>query len=490
MFLPRLRSAFLRTTLCGALLSALAACGGGGGQTPPPTQSPPPAVEKASVTVLFTDAPSDAFDQIFVTITSIALLGGDGPQVLFEGEETIDLLQLESFSDLFAVADDIEPGSYDKIRLRVTDLELVRLDEDGNVAESFRPDLPANGKIDLNPRGSFDIAPGENLLMQIDLDARRSIHVVGTGNGRFRFRPVVFVEVLTGASDGKKVRINGVVTAIDADNQRFEVCQRHPASSDQVAIDNDSTDRHCVTVAADDGTGVFDSDGIEASFALLMVDDAVSVIGTFAMAGDQLDDARTLIADVVMLGPPGTFQRIKGTALGAVDAVNRFDFEIGRGQGFASGSVIAVWMQPASGIVDKDGEDVGADLIQADVPARVDGVIALDNVAGNELRAAFVVLDLSSDTDMGGPDEIELSGELLGIDAAAGQLTLATGAGDRCIAVGDQTRYFQITTDSDGTQTDAIELADLTAGSTAEVFGLEGDGGCFVAAVVIVAAAG
>ena len=63
------------------------------------------------------------------------LVGKDGQVTLFEGEQTLDLLQLADFSELFAVSDQVPPGTYSKIRLQVSDLVLrdTDRDEDDNI---------------------------------------------------------------------------------------------------------------------------------------------------------------------------------------------------------------------------------------------------------------------------------------------------------------------------------------------------------------------
>ena len=49
-----------------------------------------------STSVFLTDAPSDDFDRILITIESIQLIGGGTFVTLFSGSETIDLLDLEN----------------------------------------------------------------------------------------------------------------------------------------------------------------------------------------------------------------------------------------------------------------------------------------------------------------------------------------------------------------------------------------------------------
>ena len=70
---------------------------------------------------------------------------------IFSGRETIDLKQLENFSNLFVHADRVPARQYSKIRMRVARIRLVKNagQPDEDVIDA---DVPANGKIDLLPR--------------------------------------------------------------------------------------------------------------------------------------------------------------------------------------------------------------------------------------------------------------------------------------------------------------------------------------------------
>jgi hypothetical protein len=154
-------------------------CGGGGG-------SASSSAGTGTASVFLTDAPSDDFDEILVTITAVELLGADGPIVIFRGRETVDLKELEDFSDLFVYAEKVPVGRYSKIRMRVERVVLVKDDDETDV------DPPADGHIDLVPKGPFEIREGVHLVIEIDMDAKKSIHISGNGK-KYNFRPVVFM---------------------------------------------------------------------------------------------------------------------------------------------------------------------------------------------------------------------------------------------------------------------------------------------------------
>ena len=84
------------------------------------------------VSLLITDAPTDDFDQVNLTVESISFLGeGDGHEtIVFDESRTVDLLALQNYSDLLVTAV-IPVGTYDKIRLHVSQVELVTFVDGG-----------------------------------------------------------------------------------------------------------------------------------------------------------------------------------------------------------------------------------------------------------------------------------------------------------------------------------------------------------------------
>ncbi len=198
------------------------------------------------VSLLLTDAPTDTFDQINVTLESISFLceddsddtddevnalddgldGDDDDQscnevVLFEETRVINLLALQSFSELLSTTT-IAAGEYSKIRLHVSRVELVWLGTDGEADRSEDAKLSSN-KIDLNPRGSFNVTDGSHLIIQLDMDAEKSILVVEAGKStKYIFRPVVFVSI-EGEEDLKLVILDGKVLA--KTDTGFQLCK-------------------------------------------------------------------------------------------------------------------------------------------------------------------------------------------------------------------------------------------------------------------------
>jgi hypothetical protein len=500
MLPSNIRFHFTRYVSLCALL-ALGACSGGGGMDGNATNPTPMPTGQATVGVLLTDAPGASFSEANATITGITLMGGGSPQTIFSGSNTIDLFKLDSSSDLFALSSTVAPGSFNKIRLTLSDLELVRRDDAGNVVERVHPHLPGNGKIDLNLRDSMNAASGDTLLLELDFDMQKSIQIVTTGSGRVNFRPVIFVRLLQKSLNGRLARVAGTVGTIDAMAQTFDLCdlvRNVPAmtSTTRSSSGDDHMGDHCVAVAFDDQTSVFGADGAPLTFADLKEGDQVTAIGRISKdeqgednsgmggssGGDQGDhhDLR-LDAVVVEVGPPGTFARVKGSIKTAVDAATqRFDLGVDAGQGFAPDTVLSTLLQDGTRIFDRKGTELATDAIVVDLAARVDGVLALSSTEADTLKSSLIVIDTEAPNT-----ETVLHGDVLTLDAASSSLTMTTDAGDRCVHVKDDTAIFLITvTDADFSSERGM-FADLVAGNHLDVFGTENADGCVDAAAVI-----
>lgn len=553
--------------LAAVLFAATAACSGGGSggmATTTPVQMPGsgmpgttgPTVSSATVHVLLTDAHGSDWDRAIATITSIELVGDGGTATLFSGSKKIDLLRLPDFFELFS-ASDIAPGSFDKIRLQVSSLDLIKLDDHGTEVQRVAADLVGGGKIDIVPQNaSFTVGDGATLFLQIDFDMAKTFETaVQTDDGHIRLRPVVFVSIGSRAPSQRLTRIFGDVDSVDAAAQSFVLCQTALAAEhdeDNGADDgNDvTTERaHCVTVEADDATGVFDANGLPVTFADVAAGDELLAIGRLRdrdvnddaqqgatgmtkdgvaatmddggdNGGDEHDgsgggdhsgdgngddgsgggddgtnvdggttprhdaeDPDDFVLEAITVELGRNFKRFAGTAQTAVSG-DRFDFELGDGQGFATGTVVPAQLAASTRVFSTDGSELDMLSIQPDTRALVDGVISLDQSQDPSLlQAALIVVDTG-----GAQSEQMLSGTVTSVDAAAGTLQLLAGDTDRCVdaAAAD---IFVVSNDG-GFSSRRASLGDLVADQRADVFGRDSAGGCFSATAILAEAAG
>lgn len=459
-------SALLLTVLCVATV----ACGGGG------STSGAVAVNggTGTVVVVVTDGPVDPseFSHIFVTFTGITLLGDDGQVRIFDGNETVDLRDVEDTSTLLSVGRDVPEGDYEKIRLDVAEIELVSA-HDGS--SSF-PKLPP--KIDLNPRGGFHVEDGELVLVEVDMDAGKSIHIVETGNGGLRFRPVIFVDVLTGADDGKLVLLEGEVEQVGAAG--FLLCDTHSVSREESGVramarrSGDDDEDFCVDVRVAGDTTFFDENGDPADLGDVDTGDHASVLGHFAPAGESL----RFDAEVVMLGDD--VLGLDGEVASEVGADDRFDLELDPGQGIVTDDgLLAVALQAGTRLFTRAGDELDPDDLAVGDPARALGVLALSSSDDDVLKAAAVVVDVED-------DEAQLEGEIVDVQSGGARIVVDADGGSECVDVPGSADVFAITSDSGSAHVDAIDRSQLREGDVVSVFGEPGGGACLESDTVIV----
>ena len=508
-----MRSLTTRPFLLGGIYALVAlvvvACGGGSGGSSAVSGG------TGSVAIAMTDGAAEDFDEINVSVVKIELLSDSGRVTIYEGNKTFNLLDLADKAELFAIRDGVPAGSYSKIRLTLTEIELVKKDAEGNVIETAYPKLPGNGKLDLNPRGDFTVYSGETLVVQIDMDANKSIHIVGTGSGKYQFRPVVFVDVITEAPFGKLVRLHGVIDDINRDDREFKLCD----TDVPVRLRDDEEDyqtRGCIQVDVVRTTSIFDADGQPARFRDLVEGEEATVYGRFRReddshdrdedddngidaasqddapngndddTDDDRDDARNddrnhhemddleLVAEIIELGVEGTFQQLDGVAESIVDADDRFTMSIDPAQGFVAGSEVAVQLQRGTKIINRQGEALDAGAIEPGVQMMVDGVLDI-SVEPDVLFAALIVID----TDAARLDK--LTGTLGANPDGSCGFNLATDSGDRSIRYDAGTRAY-VVSDSGS---DQVAVDALPDGAVTDVYGEEAIDGCFDAETII-----
>lgn len=437
-----------RLLLLAGFLS-VAACGGGGTTAEAPAAIPP-AETTGIVGLLFTDKPTDEFSAIKLNVVEAILIGGDeGQQMLFQGSEPIDLLDLTNFNEP-VIFGEVKTGTYTKLRLFIDDLELVPADG----GPSIFPSLPANGKIDLLDQDGFTVLPERTLLIEIDMDANKSIKITGAGNGRkYNFRPVVKVDIMDGGERGKLARVEGIAREIFTD----------PAGS--FLLCDIETPDSCIDVTTDMNSSIFDDMGLPTDFTTLMVNDPVVVIGSY-----NVDSGVVLEAEIVEIG--GNAEQVKG---GVVSNPVDDTFLV-----FTNDDMdLVVELQTGTKYFDVDGEiNVNAVVIGTNV--EIEGVkpAKADPADPDLIRAALVFVEAD--------DDEQISGTIIDpLDAATRSfgLTLAEG-GDTCVRVNTDADIVFV--DEAASEVTMGSIDDLAVGQTVDLFGMTAVDECFDANEVIV----
>ena len=469
------------------LVLLVGACGGGSGDTAnnQPTGS-------GSVALLFTDAPDPVFDEINVTITRIVLISDDdAPTELFSGEKIINLLDLENHADLFSYTGNIPAKTYSKIRLHVSNVELVRKDTDGNIIETITPKLPGNGKIDLNPRGAFEVLPDQTLTLEIDVDARKSIHIHQLGNGGYIFRPVIFIKRLADGVDGKFIRMEGEITDLDTTEQSFRLCKTSVTHQELESDTNggspvsthlEGDSKWCPLVHIADATVLYGPDGEPLLVEELVENSTAMVFGRFSH-NDGDNEKPVLNALTVLVGPASTFTAYEGTAASIVDNIgSRFDLDLAAGQGIVNDNPLPVQLQPGAVILSTKGDVLDTSAIEVGKSIKVIGLLRLSDTEPDFIKAVLVFVD----TDVA---DIKLSGTISTINLALDGFTLISDSdGDRCVTLTGDTNIFLISEDNGSFTSEEIQAADLFEGQTTDVYGHYNLEGCLVADSILAGA--
>ena len=426
--------------------------------------------------MLLTDAPSDAFCQILATVERIELLGASAPTTVFTGPETVNLLGLRNYSDVFAVDPAVPVGTYDKVRLTLSDLALVECDAAG-VPESAsgweHPNLPGNGKLDLNPRGSFQIVGGETMIVQLDLDMEKSLHVHETGNGSWQFRPVIFVTIAP--DNSKLVRVFGQVRALDGTT--FELCPLAPVSSMGTSPAGSNGSPECLNTFTNDSTSIFDESGSPVGLDSVANGDLLTAIGFLApynADGDGHTDDLRLDAVVLELGPLGTFERLAGAVISAPGHNDLFVFDpvlMPTPHDNATNTVEVLLQSGTRIFAIGSSAELSSAALQPGTTGEVDGVFTEPASAGDPLKSSLIVLDENAT-----PTRALIDWKITGIDVAAGSLLLVNlpeMTEQRCVTTRTDgtTRYLRIIESADASETVEIEFALLAIGDHVDVYG-------------------
>lgn len=514
---------FLSIIMLTLISLTLAACGGSGtGSTT--------AGGTGSVGIVLTDGPTADFDEVNVTITEIKLIADDdhdnnGHVVLFQGEETVNLLSLTDFSALFALNNNVPAGEYEKIRLQLKQpngIELVKKDAQGNVIETIYPKMSGNGKLDLNPRGHFYVAPNQTLYLQVDIDANKSLHIVQTGNGGYRFRPVVFVDILNQQFSGKLVRHFGYVHEVDMMNNRFKLCDTPvPVAAPSTTTSTSSVDSSaakslyimdgCIKVVAANAS-VFNENGEPVDMSSIANNQMLTAIGFVRSYEndneDDLDDdnglenkdgedgsddgeddnstsvsrhlgndddhAIRLYAEVIEMGDEGTFAVVDGTI--ASEPQTEAD---AFGLTLEDTTEISVQLQMGTKVFSRGGDRLDYQAIDMGLTASVDGIYsALDS---SVLNSALVIVDTAMIDSME-----QLHGHVLAVDTVNKIITISTDSGDKMIRLADTSSIFLLLEDTSNSLSSMIDIMALPTNVELDAYGHANTDGYFDADTLIV----
>lgn len=471
---------FSRLLVAVTALMLLAACGGSGGSVESTTNTDDGSTggsvpESGSLTLLVTDAETDRFNEILVTINQAILIPADDAgelqqQTVLDESITIDLRALEDFSEIL-VETEVDAGEYSKLRLMVDDIELNEVDDNGNLVDAKTAKVPSN-KIDLTPRGPFSIEGGGDEVVLIDFDADNSFKIVQTGAGMVIFRPVVFINVLGDDSDsGRLLRLFGQITTPDAEASTFELCGLDMQSAgDTDVVDADD----CASVEYDAETRVF-SDELAAVTTEDLIENANATVFGRVNRGP---DGVLVTALLVALGDDEVLTSIEGEVTSeAVDG----SFELTPLPSEELDAVQTITVPDGALLFERDGAElIALEAIEVGRDATVIG--ASDAELEDQFNAIVVSL---------APDESEteaVEGTITAVDGDT--LTVSVDQDgmttDRCVTFNAETEIQVSTTADDGTEVSEGAESDLVVDAEVDAQGTLDESECVVADLIIV----
>lgn len=417
---PMIRPLALTTIL------ALAACGGAGGGDE--------GDQTGTVTITVGDGPTDDYSQIIMVIAEIRFLSNGGQDILVLDEpKTIDFLQVRNFSEVL-IKREVVAGTFNKIRLILDRLTVV---DHAGVAR----DVALNGlrKIDVNPQGSFQVRGGDEIVIDVDVDLDRSIHVVATGNNQIRFRPVIFATINAEPAFDKLFRVQGTIDDLLTTTDDFSVCDIRRTTDDEPRPNPAEV---CVTVDPDDDTALFDSEGKPVETVALAAGDPVVIYGKFRPASD------VLIPAVIAVGE--NFSRVRGIA-GSDFRAGTEDFDLDQVNDVCllEPDPYRVTVVEEVPVFQEDAQrnalPVARENIQRCLETEAEGFV-VNPASADEFLRSFVVLL--------GDSAALVQEQLIGSLAAASNaqtFTLTPTAGsEQCVVVDSETEIVEVTSAGDG----------------------------------------
>ncbi|RMG60103.1 MAG: DUF4382 domain-containing protein [Deltaproteobacteria bacterium] len=436
-----------------------------------------------SVALLLTDGPAP-YESVTVTVTKVELIGDTVRTTIFSdpaGKE-VDLLDLAGQSVLFTLATNVPEGPYEKIRLTISDLTVL------SGGMEYHPHIPGNGKLDLNPRTSFSVIPGETLVIQVDIDCEKSIHLIETGSEKFVFRPVIFVDILSGARPvkrGKLLRLEGFVTDISEDS--FLLCRRPPDGvilpMDFEAGPFDSWGEACVQVLVN-GTSFFSLSGEPEKYDDIGVGEFVTVFA--------IPESLFVIEDVESPETPyrgrvealtvgeGHLLTLRGIVRSPLDENDALKFEIHPdGQGIYPLDIVVQTFPEATKLTDRFGNLLDESALVPLTYASVSGVFHADLLTMN---GEFIVL-------LSPPYAFKHVGTIESVDPEENSFTLNENGTSTCVAVDGETRIILAVSAGGGAYEVHVDAGvdDLLPGDNAIVFGRDNPvSGCVDAEAIFV----
>ena len=316
----------------------------------------PTGVETGDVMLLLTDAPTSAYDEVNVVAESVTLIGESGDAQIMSRPQRFNLLDLRNtFCRLSKSRAPV--GTYSKVRFRIRDVELIKRNPNGTIAEHVIPRLQRNS-IDLNARTQFAVDRLRKLIVKLDLDADASI-TTDPDTQEPVFDPDATVDVDSVPTDTTEppqqvtpllMNEQGVARNLLSDS--FQLCD--PALLDE-----------CVQVNVSPSTVLMDGQLQNIDIASIAENTLVQVFGHLDVTTDAIDALHVLQDNSRVNTYTGTFSGL------VVDNVITFSITAGT----MAGRDVPVSLASMPGIYDSAGNVLDVSALGHGVNAEVIGIM-------------------------------------------------------------------------------------------------------------------
>ncbi len=337
----------------------------------------PAAVDMGDVTLLITDAPTSAYDEVNVTAESVSLVGEGQEAPLMNRSQRFNLLDLRNtFRKLSRCKARV--GTYNKVRFRIRDVEVVKYKANGLVERAY-PQLRSN-MVDLQARTQFAVDRLSQLIVKLDLDADASLGTdptavdpVDNPDGTV-FDPNATVDVDTVPTDTTEppeavtpllINQQGVVQNLTTES--FELCDAN---------------LECATVNISPDTVVLNTLLQPIGIDTLIGNATVQVLG-------HLDVTTDAINALHVLQRGGQVQTYTGNFSGAV-ANDEIDFSITAGA--SAGETYPVRLGSSPTVYDSAGNTLDASALGDLVEAEVIGILTRGLLPGTSYMTPGVII--------------------------------------------------------------------------------------------------
>ena len=465
----------LKCLAIAALSSSILACGGGSSSSSS-TGEMPSTEAQGRLAVMMTDATADGYSEVWVTFTSATLIGGTsasgeavGDVEVFSGTKTINLLSLANTSEIFLHGNRIASGTFSKLRLQVSDIQLIQKDAEGMVIESVSPNVVANGKLDLLAQSGINVQENQTTFLSLDFDAEKSIHT--SNSGSINFRPVVFVEaVSTTVVNTKPIQVTGTLQSeVDAQGNPV-ICEGN---------DNTLSAAICFSIHVDSQTQIFDSSGESATDAELISGTELTLFGSLASTTHiegETDSFIALSTDFIQVGHHDSTFTAYGTVQSGIDlgVLTGLQLSVDVSSGLSATGDVSLAIAAEATVYAQDHQQSDVSALNEGDEIQIFGIVTSDQAL--VITAVFIE----------NQDTTALEGSINTIDDQSSTFDLATAEGDVCVTTSSST-LIQQSSSIDGSLVLADALfADLSVDQTVELESEQQVDGCFQATSIVI----